>query len=132
MKFVSSLTLLVAASVCACDGFTISPSSAHRSRSVPLAAAKQDLTQSVAGAAVAFAIGWGALASPSQAATAPTATMVGGLESTTVTLSAEYADFSMPSYKSALVSPINTNLTGGERDAFGGEMKASTVTRYVR
>eukprot|EP00545_Synedropsis_sp_CCMP1620_P010140 CAMPEP_0119013040 /NCGR_PEP_ID=MMETSP1176-20130426/7770_1 /TAXON_ID=265551 /ORGANISM="Synedropsis recta cf, Strain CCMP1620" /LENGTH=187 /DNA_ID=CAMNT_0006966089 /DNA_START=89 /DNA_END=652 /DNA_ORIENTATION=+ len=120
-----SFSIALASLFCLSDGFSVAPSCSRNKSSTVLAAQKTNdsLQKGVASFAVAFALGWGVSGAPSVAA-APSF-----LSTSTVTVAAEYSDFSMPSYESALVAPVNTNLVGGATNAFTkGDMTTETAS----
>jgi hypothetical protein len=134
MKVSTIAVLLLASSfaICHSDAFAFSVISHTRSnpkaiiisRGVPLAAEKSTtnnynkaadnvFNKGAASFVAAAAIGWGvAISSAGAFETTPVFHSSFAADSTSVTLSAEYADFSMPSYRDALDAPIMTNLKG--------------------
>ena len=129
MKLSTIFALAVQVSLLAqCDGFSVAPRNTKSIRGIaPLAATTN--ADFAKGAAASFAIVALTLMSSANVAFAMPTT---AFSSSTVTVCDDYTDFSMPSYKSALESPINAKLSGDKfliAKPAENEQAASTTTR---
>lgn len=79
--------------------------------------------------AATVALGWGVASAGAFAGTLPASTP--SVASSTVTISKEYADFSMPSYAETTAATINTNLKG-DKFLLGDASKPQESTAVVK